>query len=251
MKKNWINILYPSLNLFEKFNKKTKIEGIDILVNFSNWPKSWKTIYFKGYPRLDHISLPKPALPKKNIRTVFTERHSFRDFQPNNLIKLTKREISTLLYYSAGLKQTKKTVSNYRFYPSAGGRYPLEVYFISHNTEYLRGVYHYYLRNHSIERLTTIKSHELKKCFLQKWVVNASILILITAIFDRTASKYGNRGYRYILQESGHLAQNIYLICAALDLRCCAIGGFRDDIINSILDIDGIKESIIYVLACG
>ena len=65
--------------------------------------------------------------------------------------------------------------------------------------------------------------------------------------------KYGERGYRFILQESGHIAQNVYLLCEALGLKCCALGGFRisDEQIEKFLGIDGLTESIVYTLVVG
>ena len=69
--------------------------------------------------------------------------------------------------------------------------------------------------------------------------------------FDRTEMKYRARGYRHIFTEYGHLAQNMYLICAALGLGICSIGGFIDDGLNKILDIDGRIESVIGVIAIG
>ena len=63
--------------------------------------------------------------------------------------------------------------------------------------------------------------------------------------------KYGDRGYRHVLAEAGHLAQNLYLISSALGLSCCAMGGYYDEEINNLLDIDGVGESIVYILAIG
>jgi len=51
--------------------------------------------------------------------------------------------------------------------------------------------------------------------------------------------------------EAGHLAQNIYLVTTALGLGCVAIGGFMDDEINEILEVDGVNEAVVYVIAIG
>ena len=70
-------------------------------------------------------------------------------------------------------------------------------------------------------------------------------------MFKRTILSYGDRGYRHILVEAGHLGQNIYLNSVALGLSCCAIGGYIDDKLNSLIDVDGLNESVVYVLAVG
>lgn len=49
----------------------------------------------------------------------------------------------------------------------------------------------------------------------------------------------------------GHLAQNIYLISNSLTLKTCAIGGFVDNKINKIVDLDGEEEGVLYLLAVG
>jgi SagB-type dehydrogenase family enzyme len=85
----------------------------------------------------------------------------------------------------------------------------------------------------------------------QDWISKSNVIFLITSVFLRNQTKYGERGLRHIFLEGGHLAQNVYLIGASLNLKVCAIGGFVDDRINKILDIDGEDEGIIYVLAVG
>ena len=63
--------------------------------------------------------------------------------------------------------------------------------------------------------------------------------------------KYRDRGYRHTLTELGALTQNIYLLSAVLKLGCASIGGFIDDKLNSLLDLDGEDESVLGVIAVG
>lgn len=48
-----------------------------------------------------------------------------------------------------------------------------------------------------------------------------SCLMFITSVFQRNMLKYGERGYRFLLQEVGVVQQNISLICEHLDLSSC------------------------------
>jgi len=93
----------------------------------------------------------------------------------------------------------------------------------------------------------------LDKIATYEFVKDASLIIFQTAVFWRTCIKYGERGYRFVLQESGHIGQNIYLVSEVLNLKCCALGGFRisDEQIEKLLDIDGITESLIYTSVIG
>ena len=83
------------------------------------------------------------------------------------------------------------------------------------------------------------------------YVKNASVAIVMSAIFWRMQNKYGERGYRNILLEAGHIGQNIYLISEALGLKCCAQAGTIDESLEKFLSLDGREESIVYGFAIG
>ncbi len=82
-------------------------------------------------------------------------------------------------------------------------------------------------------------------------IVGASVLIFITAIFERSVFKYGDRGYRFILLEAGHVAQNVNLVANALGLGCTNIGGFFDRQTDDFVGLDGVTHSTIYMIAIG
>jgi len=80
---------------------------------------------------------------------------------------------------------------------------------------------------------------------------SAAAVILITAVFQRTTFKYGERGYRFALIEAGHVAQNIDLVAGALHLPAANLGGFFDRELEALLDIDGVEQSLVYAVALG
>jgi SagB-type dehydrogenase family enzyme len=63
--------------------------------------------------------------------------------------------------------------------------------------------------------------------------------------------KYGDRGYRYILIEAGHVGQNAMLSCENLELASLALGGFLDAPLADLLGIDAGDELPIYAIAVG
>ena len=69
----------------------------------------------------------------------------------------------------------------------------------------------------------------------QEWVAAARIDIVITAFFQRTTERYGERGDRYVHMEAGHVSQNIYLQTAALRLATVTIGAFNDEEVQRVL----------------
>lgn len=249
--KNFIKrLLEKPVGSSEVYHQKSKIKKLNFMeLDFDKWPKSWTTVFFKDYHRMDKVVLPPPtALGNTLLEDVLRTRSSSREFSQN---PMSLEQISTLLYYSAGLRDNNPPHQGKRFYPSGGARYPLEVYLISQNSELAKGVYHYNLRSHSLETLLLLDEFKADDYFNQEWIEKASLIIVITACFERNTVKYGERGYRHILMEAGHLGQNIWLNSTAIKILCCGVGGYVDDKLNKLLDVDGFKESVIYVICVG
>lgn len=236
--------------LSDIFHAKTKNDKI-IKTNFHKYPEEWITIHFKGYPRLKNVKLRMSELPKQ-ITEIFTTRRSVRNFSSK---RIDFTDLSNILFYSAGLIDSANDLDNSRRpYPSAGARYPLEVYFFAIRVKNLdEGLYHYNVKENLLELLTNDATTQKCKEIIgqDKNLINASCVIVITAALERTRIKYRNRGYRYMLIEAGHLAQNILLLTNYLGLGACAIGGFIDDKINDLLDINNAKEVTLYMIALG
>ncbi|KKW19731.1 MAG: Nitroreductase [Parcubacteria group bacterium GW2011_GWA2_51_10] len=218
----------------------------------TQWPVEWKTIYYKSYPRLPKIPLSKKS-GSADLFQCISQRRSKSVFSPE---PISLDELGVLLQYSYGITSTseqKKIPA--RAYPSGGGRFPLEVYplVLKSAPGIPRGLYHYNVKTHELDVLLSDApdSNELGSMFVYDWVPSAAIVFLMTAIFLRTQVKYGERGYRYILLEAGHAAQNVCLVAEALQLHCNALGGTVDRKLEELLDIDGRTESLLYALALG
>ena len=171
---------------------------------------------------------------------------------------MTLGELSYILYFSGGISYKGKNWDEaYRMYPSAGARYPLEIYLLVirvKNT--LPGIYHYNVKKHSLELLAKYSINDLNKMMRkiycnQELTKNPSVILIITAVFERTMLKYGERGYRYILLDVGHFAQNVYLTATAIGIGCCTIGGFLDKEITKLLDLERVGEKPMYSIALG
>ncbi|MBI1975094.1 MAG: SagB/ThcOx family dehydrogenase [Parcubacteria group bacterium] len=228
----------------------------------STWPEEWKKTYFKGYPRMPRIDL-KPylkPLPDVSLEKVLKSRRSRRAFGDSPIHTGT---LSNLLYWSSGIRDLKQYIEkkdwqdSFRFYASGGARYPLEIYplVLRGEGDLKPSLYHYYVKEHALENIWE-KDFSGDKEFFEgilayPWSHNASLILFITSVFWRNQTKYGERGYRYVLQESGHLGQNIYLVCEALGLQCCALGGFADEEVDKLIDIDGVTEASVYAFAVG
>jgi SagB-type dehydrogenase family enzyme len=210
---------------------------------------------YKSYPYTKKIQLNHSFETNTPIEKLLIKRRSMRNFIDKNI---EKHQLSSILKYSAGITTTFHDSNNnnisFRAYPSGGALYPLEIYLMSykvHNLE--KGLYHYNASGHYLEKIGLgFGKDELKEIvFTDGMEHNVSVVFFITSIFYRNMVKYGERGYRIILIEVGHLAQNIILTSIANKLNVCPIAGFLDDEINDKLNIDGIEETVQYVLMLG
>ena len=217
----------------------------------SQWPDEWKTTYYKDYPRFEKITLDRTT-PKADFFELIAKRKSDRNFSGK---PVDKKTLSTLLRYSAGITTRLSSGRARRAHPSGGARFPIEIYPIifSGDKDISAGLYHYNIKEHSLDVLwqRPFNKTDIGELFTYEWVQNASLAIVMTAVFARRQSKYGERGYRCILLEAGHIGQNIYLNAEALGLSCVALSGTRDKNLEKLIDIDGITESVVYGLALG
>jgi SagB-type dehydrogenase family enzyme len=72
-----------------------------------------------------------------------------------------------------------------------------------------------------------------------------------TGLFNRSKCKYGQRAYRYIYLDVGHIAQNLALGAVTLGLGSCQVAALYDDEVNRLIDVDGAEESVLYLSVVG
>ena len=212
---------------------------------------SIKPDLYKFYPKNTQIKLPDPkSLSKDTLNEVIKNRKSIRIYSNK---ELNIEQLSFLLWSSTGI-QRREHGFEYRTAPSAGALYPIETYIVINNVKNIeKGVYHYNIKNHCLEEIKTgdfrIKISEA--ALNQEICYYAAIVFIWSAIFNRSKCKYGERAYRYIYLDVGHIAENLALCSTSLGLGSCQIGALFDDEVNELIDIDGINESTIYMSAVG
>lgn len=180
------------------------------------------------------IKLPEPDKESKtSLETALLERKSVRSYSDQ---ALGLAQAGQLLWAAQGVNRP----GGYRTAPSAGALYPLEVYFLAGQVEGLAaGLYHYQPQNHALERIQAgDKRAALSEAALnQDSITEAPAVIIITAIYQRTMVKYGQRGEQYVHMEVGSAAQNIYLQAVSLELGTVFIGAFYDDLVQTTLGL--------------
>ncbi|NLE99373.1 MAG: SagB/ThcOx family dehydrogenase [Anaerolineales bacterium] len=206
---------------------------------------------YKLYPDRPQIALSAPETRDGGgIWAVLRDRRSIRRYQEDGLREV---ELSQLLWAAQGITRTGGGAS-FRTAPSAGALYPIETYLAIHAVEGIAsGVYHYAVEAHALEQLKTgdCRLDVARAALDQEMAYHGDVVFVWTAVFERSKWKYGQRAYRYIYLDAGHIAQNVALGAVALGLGSCQIAALYDDEVNALIDVDGERESTIYMAAVG
>lgn len=87
-------------------------------------------------------------------------------------------------------------------------------------------------------------------CLGQDLGRDAAAVIFHTADLKNAVARYGDRAYRYLHLDAGHLGQRLNLAAIRLGLGVSGIGGFFDDMVNEVLGIPT-DEAVIYITTLG
>lgn len=251
-----------TISISELFHENTKLQPKTLnfvpISEISSTEMQTMACAFKEYKLSLKFSLPESkteSTKQISFNEVISSRRSVRNFANK---KISINELSTILMQTYGITGSIPIpgggTQNFRASPSAGALYPAEIYLGIRKVEGISpGLYHYNVPNHELELLReedpTAKLKEV--CCNQEHIEKASVIFLISGVVARTKSKYGERGYRYMLLDVGHLGENLYLSCTSLDLAVMTTCGFFDDMANDYLKINCIEETMLYVGVIG
>lgn len=186
--------------------------------------------------------LPPPALAgHTSLEETLSRRRSCREFEAR---PLTMTELGQLLWAIQGTTHER----GFRTAPSAGALYPLEIYLVTEE-----GIFHYEPEGHHL----AVMSHDNPSASLyraalsQEAVRQAPAVFVVTAVYERTAQKYGDeRSPRYVHLEAGHAAQNLLLQAVALKLGAVPIGAFHDEEVQAALELPADHKPL-YLIPVG
>ncbi len=195
------------------------------------------------------IRLPAPSTEGGTpLTNAIAARRSVRDYD-GKAVPLAA--ISQLLWAAQGVtKPAPKAPATWnpkwgewrgglRAAPSAGALYPLELYVLATSVDGLdRGLYRYIPGEHALVRAGAADAKDLAKAALgQPDIAQASAVVVITGVYERTAAKYGDRAQRYVHIETGAAAENLLLQADALGLGTVCIGAFMDEAVSKTLGL--------------
>ncbi|MDD5419459.1 MAG: SagB/ThcOx family dehydrogenase [Methanomicrobiaceae archaeon] len=198
-------------------------------------------------PGGDTIALPAPeAKDSVPVEEALLERRSIRTYTD---APLDIADISSLLWAVQGITDSR----GYRTAPSAGALYPLEVTIaIGEVVGISPGSYRYLPGQHAIVRINEgdHRRQLAAAAYGQQPPEDAPATIVISGVYARTRTKYGDRAERYTWMEAGHASQNCYLIATARGLGTVAIGAFDEQRVQEIMGLAA-DEIPLYLMPVG
>jgi SagB-type dehydrogenase family enzyme len=203
------------------------------------------------------VDLPPPRIDGTvTVEAALRNRRSIRSYANE---PLTLADVSQLLWAAYGITKSLDGTppfmrGGFRAAPSAGARFPLELYLGAFDVAGLpAGIYWYQSETHKLMRIAEgDKRAEVSEAsFNQDHFKTAAAVIVYSALFERTMEKYGARGRdRYVCMDLGHSAENVYLQAYSLRIGTCAIGAFTDLWLRKIFRMTRAEEPL-YVMPLG
>lgn len=147
------------------------------------------------------------------------------------------------------------TQVTFRTVPSAGSRHAFATYLLVNDVEGLMpGLYRFLALSQSLQHISGDPALHIDiahACFDQDFIMRCGVAFLWTAVSYRMTWRYGERGFRDLHLDAGHVCQNLYLAAEAIGCGVCAIAAFDDEVMASILGIDGVNQFLIYLATVG
>jgi SagB-type dehydrogenase family enzyme len=235
--------------------------GLTLLyhLNSGAWGRGGVEFDANHVPTRRAIADPHPvaldtAVSPSQVAALAARRRSCRQYARHAMPLATA---SSLLQACYGITELRYETASWarwgRVVPSAGGLYPLELYVVMSNVEAVpEGVFRYEPVEGWLVALPQCRREAVEQAlFSPEFTANANMLVMLAATFATTQTKYGPRGYRYMLIEAGHAAQNLCLAAAEQGCATLCLGGFEDDVLNRVLGLPALEAGVLYCIAAG
>lgn len=162
---------------------------------------------------------------------------------------LDLERLGRLLFHTYGVTRVSRSpgaAHHFRACPSAGGLYPAELYVATHGIAGIPdGIHDYLAREHALALCWEgdFRAELARYAFGHPAVAAARAVLLVTGVFQRSAWRYHDRGYRRVLLDTGHLVGTAILAAPPDGLTVVPIADFADDGVDGLLllapDVEG------------
>ncbi len=206
---------------------------------------------YKIYPEAGTMSLPRdidlPTMPALEAITLPADGRNELD-----LATLTR-----ILFCANGLTRQRKIGGedyHFRAAASAGALYPIETYIAATKIDGMEdGLYHFSPADLKVQGLRRGDWREViaRAAGDHASIAKASAILLMSAVFWRSAWKYHARAYRYCFWDSGTILANLLAAAAAEGIRAEVITAFVDADIETLIGVDCASEGAMCLVALG
>ncbi|MEL6890203.1 MAG: SagB/ThcOx family dehydrogenase [Actinomycetota bacterium] len=174
------------------------------------------------------------------LEAVLEQRRSGRSFRGD---PLALQHVGQLLWAGQGITDA----DGHRTAPSAGARYPIELYAVTPDS-----VGHYLPADHALQQRADTSAFALlaDSAFGQDFVSTAPLIVVVTGVVARTRVEYGAAADDLMQREAGHVAQNVLLQATALGLAAVPVGGFDPAAAARSLALPP-GEDVLYLIPAG
>ncbi len=195
----------------------------------------------------------EPVIPAVNLVQTIGQRRSRRSF---NQDFLEVEELAFLLWATQGQRDQNGRKPHFRTVPSAGARHSFETYLFIHRVNKVPpGLYRFlHLSNELVMLYPTDEHHSARLSWAvlgQQFVARSAVTFVWTTVPNRMEWRYLEAAHRVILLDAGHVCQNLYLACEAIQGGTCAIAAYDQEAMDELLQLDGEDQFTIYLAPVG
>jgi SagB-type dehydrogenase family enzyme len=208
---------------------------------------------YKLYPEVSGLALPRDL----SLARVPALEAIAAGAAPGESGELTLEALTRILFCADGLTRRASVGGedyHFRAAPSAGALYPVEVYAaLAETGELEQGLYHF---SPADLRLRGLRRGDWRRLIAgaaggRSALLEARAVLVLSAIFWRSAWKYRARAYRYCFWDAGTMLANLLAAAAAEGLSTELVTAFADPEIEALLGIDGEREGALCLVALG
>lgn len=249
------------------FRRSESDLGVLIGTNNFSLPMAVGAVANRGREEDESDLIPLP--PYQNVRepvgSLIRSRRSVRRYSGKTL---PLKDLSTLLFHGGGIsgrlhvEHARETVTlgktqhvDLRSAVSGGGLYPVHLFVLAINVEQLAPrAYRYLPKQHALKPVgPSGPLPPLKKLaqFGEIEVEKASFLLGYVYNVFENARKYGEAALGFAFIEAGSIAAHIHLLCTALGLGSCDVGGFAKNRFEPLFEADGLSRHMIHLTVIG
>lgn len=212
-----------------------------------------KPLPYKIYPETASIGLPRDL----TLSTLPTLEVIADDAGARAASTLDLAALGRILFCAGGLTHHRSVGGedyHFRAAASAGALYPIEIYAVSAEVDGLAaGLYHF---SPADLKMRGLRSGDWRGTVaasgaVENAVREARLVLLMSAIFWRSAWKYRARSYRYCFWDAGTILANLLAAISAEGLQAEVLTAFADAPLERLLGIDGEREGMICAVAIG